>query len=200
MCSLEFTSANGVISTQSSQLLQSSVTRNLAKTSVSKKTYTTVGKFLVFHKNGLVNVLSPHLATRVKLSNVVSPASTSSSESPSNSPSSSPSHSPSNSPNTDNSSSSGLSKGALAGIVLGGLVAIAAVLAGILILLGRAKKRREAKTGDATSGQAEYYAPGNHKYPQYGQLATELPAASDAELTASSSPVEIGMGKPRTRI
>ncbi|KAF2439026.1 hypothetical protein P171DRAFT_490473 [Karstenula rhodostoma CBS 690.94] len=43
-------------------------------------------------------------------------------------------------------SDSGLSKGAMAGIILGGLVAIAAVLAGILILLRRARKRRETKT------------------------------------------------------
>lgn len=159
------------------------------------------------HRNDLADVVSPHLATRIKLPSAISTTSTSSTQSSSSSAS--------NSPSSDNQSDSGLSKGALAGIVLGGLVAIAAVLAGILLLLRRVKKRREVKTGDTASGQAfiappapdssSYYASGKeHRYMHYGEPAatgpiSELPSENVQELMGPSSPVEIGVGQPTTR-
>ncbi|KAL1604859.1 hypothetical protein SLS60_004399 [Paraconiothyrium brasiliense] len=103
------------------------------------------------------------------------------------------------------SSSSGLSKGAIAGIVLGGLVAIAAVLAGILLVLRRARKRRENKVIDmpgvgqspptVVNGPYQYTPVVEHKYahtePPVTRPLSELPTAENAV------PAELGPTSPR---
>ncbi|KAK7192210.1 hypothetical protein DPSP01_010213 [Paraphaeosphaeria sporulosa] len=119
-------------------------------------------------------------------------------------------------PVSPSDSGSSLSKGAIAGIVLGGLVAIAAVLAGILVLLRRARKRRETKTiempdsGTSTAAipNASYqYTPvREHKYahdsaPGATRPISELPSmGNDVAELGPMSPThgasELGTGSP----
>lgn len=130
-------------------------------------------------------------ATRIKLPEAAPTASSSSK--PSSEPSSSPS-----STDSSNKSDSGLSKAAIAGIVLGGLVAVAAFLAGILILLRRARKQRESKIVDMSSGGGasgaasihnssyEYTPVVDHKYMHQAGQVGELHSMPTAELGAVS--------------
>jgi predicted lipid-binding transport protein (Tim44 family) len=117
-------------------------------------------------------------------------------------------------PVSPSDSASSLSKGAIAGIVLGGLVLIAALLAGILVLLQRAKKRREGKTIEmptnapsaaAIPNTSYQYAPvQEHKYAHQGELGTarpvsELATTGPVELPPTSPPhgaSELGTGGP----
>ncbi|KAJ4355434.1 uncharacterized protein N0V89_003450 [Didymosphaeria variabile] len=104
------------------------------------------------------------------------------------------------------SSSSGLSKGAIAGIVLGGLVAIAAVLAGILLLLRRARKRRENKTiempgagpSPAVSNVPYQYAPvQEHKYAHNTEPVAATRPISELPTAGDATPAELGPTSPR---
>ncbi|KAF2124312.1 hypothetical protein P153DRAFT_361465 [Dothidotthia symphoricarpi CBS 119687] len=79
---------------------------------------------------------------------------------------------------------SGVSPGLIAGAVLGGLVGIALILCGILLLLRRKKnKSRTAEVSGNVYG-------GNHQYGALPQSARELHSHRTAEM--STPPMEMG--------
>ena len=103
---------------------------------------------------------------------------------------------------TSSSSKSGLSTGAKAGIGLGVLVFVAAILAGILLVLRHKKRAQKEQGADARSTEAQGVGllPMEQEYkyqnqvselPEESQLAAEAPAAPVKYRSMNVEPVEM---------
>jgi hypothetical protein len=121
-----------------------------------------------------------YAATKITLARSAATSNSSSSASPSPTASTSP-----------KIGSTGLSKGALAGIVLGGLIAIAAILAGILLLLKRKQNNNKTMTVSQENGETAYAGAGNYQYNPMGDSQKDRYAYRPTELAGHSAPSEL---------